>query len=477
MAAAGHGEPPPGTGWGNEARGDHQSIIDSPSLFLYRRGKIPHPEQKNQKEQLAAEMNDLRVNLWDLLSPLSKTMDMMSPTVGEHSLTVAYLSLRLCEILNLSPEETRDICFAAAIHDIGVFSLQEKLDILRFEETSPTKHAFAGYLLLNGFKPFEGIATMIRYHHLAWNSGQGQCCEGQPVPVGSHILHLADRVAVSILKNQAVLNQIPAIFAAIEKKRDSVFAPEIVAAFRELAKKDYIWLDIATSAGNAALYKHIGTHTTWIGIDELLAFAKIICRVIDFKSRFTAMHSSGVAAVATALAGLVGFSREDRRLIEISACFHDLGKLAIPSDILEKPGKLTPVEWDVMRSHVYYTHQILSPIESLKTVAIWGAFHQERLDGSGYPFCHTASDLAPGTRVMAVADVFTGITEERPYRKGMAKDRALATITEMARDNKLDAPLVEILIDHYDDINAIRICAQEKAIQEYRLFRKALQTL
>lgn len=402
-------------------------------------------------------------------------MDMMSSAVGEHNLVVAYLSLRLCEVLDLSLEVKRTVCVAGALHDIGAFSLQDRLDLLDFEETHSTEHSLAGYLLLRGFKPFDSIASIIRYHHLPWGSGEGKTSGGRPVPEGSHIIHLADRVAVLISKDKPMLNQVPAIYNKIEKQKGNIFVPEFVDALKALAKKDYIWLDIASGAMASVLYKNIGSQTTEIGSDELLEFSKIICRVIDFKSKFTATHSSGVAAVAVAMAKLVGFSQEECLLFEISACFHDLGKLAIPSEILEKPGKLTPEEWDVMRSHVYYTYQVLEPIGSLDAVTTWAAFHQERLDGSGYPFSYAAGDLNLGTRIMAIADVFTGITEDRPYRKGMSRDTAMAVLKDLALYNKLDRALVGLLLDHYGEINNIRKASQDKAIKEYIEFREALK--
>jgi len=456
--------------------------VDTPLFFFYDDndagilGRLLEERATHERSVRRLGVKDLHIQLRDLIFPLSRTMDMMSPAVGEHNLLVAYLSLRLCEALGFSPEMKSALCIAGALHDIGAFSLQDRLDLLDFEETRSTEHSMAGYLLLRGFKPFEGIATIIRHHHLPWRSGEGRFCEGQPVPEGSHIIHLADRAAVLISKDRPVLSQVQAIYNKIEKQKDAVFVPQYVDALKALTVKDYIWLDIASGAMESVLYKNIGTDMAQLDVNDLLEFSKIICRIIDFKSHFTATHSSGVAAVAVAMAKLAGFSEEEYPLFAISACLHDLGKLAIPSEILEKPGKLTPEEWDIMRSHVYYTYRALAPIESLHTVATWGAFHQERLDGSGYPFSYAAGDLNFGTRIMAMADVFTGITEDRPYRKGMSRDEAVALLKGLARDNKLDKKLVDLLMSNYEEVNDVRVAAQEQAANEYREFREALKT-
>jgi HD-GYP domain-containing protein (c-di-GMP phosphodiesterase class II) len=417
---------------------------------------------------------DLPLNIWDLVSSLAKTFDMMSPEVADHCLRVAYLALRLGEELNLPPGELRDTIVAASLHDVGAFSLNERLDLLAFEEKSPTQHAMAGYLLLKDVPLFSRAASMVRFHHLPWGQGAGAKENGKPVPRGSHILYLADRVAVSISSGPAVLGQVEGICKTVFRHKGDLFVPEYADAMLRIARKDYVWLDIASQTMDTALRRKLRTQTVELGVDAILALSRLICRIIDFKSEFTATHSSGVAATGVALARLAGFSPRKRKMFEIAAYLHDLGKLAIPSEILEKPGKLTEEEWQVMRTHVYYTYQILSPIKAFEEIASWGALHQERLNGSGYPFQYTADDIPQGARIMAVADVFTAVTEDRPYRKGMARDAAIRELRNMVANDELDGPLVELLIQHYDEIRRTREMAQAKAVEDYEKFRAAL---
>jgi HD-GYP domain-containing protein (c-di-GMP phosphodiesterase class II) len=314
----------------------------------------------------------------------------------------------------------------------------------------------------------------VRFHHLPWGQGAGAKENGKPVPPGSHILHLADRVAVSISKGPAVLGQVDGICETVSRHKGDLFVPEYADAMLRIAKKDYVWLDIASQTMDTALRKRLGNQTVEFGVDAMLALSRLICRVIDFKSEFTATHSSGVASTGVALARLAGFSPRKRKMFEIAAYLHDLGKLAIPSEILEKPGKLTEEEWQVMRTHVYYTYQILSPIKAFEEITSWGALHQERLNGSGYPFQYTSDDLPQGARIMAVADVFTAVTEDRPYRKGMERDAAIRELREMVVNGELDGSLVDLLIQNYDEITRIRETAQAKAVEEYEKFRAEL---
>ncbi|MFA6147058.1 MAG: HD domain-containing phosphohydrolase [bacterium] len=420
-------------------------------------------------------LRNIPVNLWNLVSPLAKTFDLMNPALGDHSLRVAYLSMRLAEELEWPAWRRREAAIAGALHDIGAFSLAERLELMEFETEDRGAHERTGYLLLREFKPFERIADAVLHHHVHWRNGEGERVAGTLVPETGHLLHLADRTAVLFRKDQPVLGQVPGIRASILERSGSWFVPAYVDALLRLCDRDYIWLEISSGSMGDSLRRSLGMETIDTDIREFLDFSRLVCRIIDFKSEFTATHSSGVAAVGRILASIVGFSRQECVMFEIAAYLHDLGKLAIPSEILEKRGRLTPDEWGVMRTHVFYTYQILNPIEVLNLVASWSSLHQERLDGSGYPFHLTRDDLPLGARLMAVADVFTGITENRPYRKGMSREQALGVLHEMKAKGELDGRLVALVETHYDEIRRAREEAQDQAVREFEAFRESLR--
>jgi response regulator RpfG family c-di-GMP phosphodiesterase len=107
---------------------------------------------------------------------------------------------------------------------------------------------------------------------------------------------------------------------------------------------------------------------------------------------------------------------------------HDLGKLGVPNTVLDKPGKLTPEEWELMRRHPAYTAEVLAHVECLRTVAGTAASHHERLDGSGYHRGLDASVLPVPARILAVADVYDALAHDRPYHAAMPTERALAIL-------------------------------------------------
>jgi HD-GYP domain-containing protein (c-di-GMP phosphodiesterase class II) len=419
-------------------------------------------------------MEGFKLDAFDVVIHIANVVDIMCPAVGQHHMQVAYLSYQLGTELGYSRAEKHELAMAAALHDIGAFSLRERLDLLEFEDKEPGKHSLAGYLLLREFVPFQSIAEVVRFHHTPWRQGKGAKQNGKAVPMESHLIHLADRVAVKIDKNQFVLDQVDKISQKVQKASDKVFVPEHVEALARLAKKDFIWMDLASDSIGQIVRRTVGSSSMEIGMEDLLALSKMISKLIDFKSEFTATHSKGVAATAVALAGMMGFPRREKALMEIAAYLHDLGKLAVSNEIIDKPGSLTDEEWSIMRSHAYFTHQTLVPLVVLNLVADWAALHQERLDGSGYPFGLGKDELSLGARIMAVADIFAALTENRPYRVGMDKNQATEVLQDMKAKDQLDHHLVDTVLENYDNIDKIRRVAQLRAGREYKEFQAML---
>lgn len=413
-------------------------------------------------------IKELQVSLSDLIICLSEAMDLVSDALVNHQKRVGYLALRLAAELGLSPEEQNDLIFAGALHDCGIFSLQEKLDILRFDSPTLSNHAEIGYQLLKSFSPLYRAALFIRYHHLPWQDGRGSERLGEAVPMESHILHLADRIDVLVNKNREILGQVQGIREKIHQQSSSMFIPRLVEAFEELAAKEFFWLNLSSPFIDTILF-HRGTMSTieldWRG---LMSLTNLFCRIIDFRSPFTVTHSTGVAASAEALSCLAGFSERESRLMKVAGFLHDLGKLVVSSEILEKRAKLTEEEWNIIRSHSFYTYRILESISDLEMINLWASFHHERLDGQGYPFHYRQPDLPLGSRIMAVADVFTAMNEDRPYRRGLDKETVLQLLGEMTENQGLDPAMVFLLKKNYDHINWIRTEAQAASHREYQ---------
>jgi HD-GYP domain-containing protein (c-di-GMP phosphodiesterase class II) len=416
-------------------------------------------------------MDKIQVNLYDLLTCISNAQDLVSPKLSNHHQQVAYLAFRLSERMDLTIEQQYDIFIASLIHDMGALSTRERLELIETEPVTVNSHAFRGAKMFEGFKPLRSSAGIVRFHHLPWNNGEGSEYMEEEVPLASHIIHLADRTCALIEPEHNIITQIPGILSNIRAQAGGKFRPDLVDALVDLSIKEYIWLDLVLPAPARKISRKGFLNVLALEIDDIVDLAMIFSRIIDFRSRFTALHSAGVAKTAEKLAQLVGFSPYECKMMLIAGYLHDLGKIAIDSDVLEKPARLDEDEFNKMRAHTFYTYYSLEPLEQLRTINTWASFHHEKLDGSGYPF-HIAGDSLPvGSRIMAVADVFTAITEDRPYRKGMEFDNAKKVLNNMVADNALDGRIVKLLLENYHELDEIRKTAQDEAAGQYEKFQ------
>ena len=416
----------------------------------------------------------INVSLYDLISCLSQTMDLINPPTANHHKEVSYIAISIAQELGLPEKDQQNLLMAGLLQDMGIFSLKEKLDSFNFEFEESHEHASSAYYLLNLFKPFEEFAPIVKFHHYDWKDIIANSNKS-PLPVLSNIIFLADRTAVLSQPYENILDHAYDVIRQIEKHSGTRFSPEYCDALRSIAGNEYFWLDIKSRFLESNIKSMVTLPSIEMDTENLLAFGKFVRQSIDFRSRFTVTHSSGVATVAEALAKIIGFSDRELEMIYVAGCLHDLGKMAMPTEILEKPEKLTTAEFNIIRSHTYYTYHSLKNISGFDTINKWASFHHERLDGTGYPFHLKKEDLPLGSRIMSVADVFTAITEDRPYRKGMDTRDAQKILEEMSRNSALDPEIVLILQDNFNYINALRITAQNTANSEYREFSSSVK--
>ncbi|MDV3426221.1 MAG: HD domain-containing protein [Bacillota bacterium] len=415
-------------------------------------------------------MNKIRINLKDLLLCMSNAQDLVSPNLSNHHQQVAYLAFRLAEQMKLSIERQENIFFAALVHDIGAFSTKERLEIIEKEPFTVHNHAFKGAKLLEEFKPLKHSANIIKFHHLPWNYGEGRFYMGEEVLLGSHIIHLADRTCALLPSNAGVISALPEILSKIKEQSGSVFQPELVEALFDLSKKEFVWLDLISNSPLKMIRDIDLLSILTLEIDDIVDLTYIFSHIIDFRSSFTARHSAGVAKTAQKIAELNGFSPYECKMMLIAGYLHDLGKIAISNDILEKPAKLNEEEFNEIRTHTYYTYHLLDTIEQFKTINIWASYHHEKLNGRGYPFHLSGDELPLGSRIMAVADVFTAVTENRPYRNGMSDISTKKVLNDMVINGDLDSKVVQIVTDNFEMINNIRESAQQIAAKQFNRF-------
>jgi HD-GYP domain-containing protein (c-di-GMP phosphodiesterase class II) len=414
-------------------------------------------------------MDLLSVNLFDLVKSLSAAPDLMNQTVTNHHSRVTYIAAGIASEMGLITETQQNLILGGLLHDVGAFSLKTRTACLCFDSADTDEHGENGFRLLKDLPGFSKASILVRYHHVPFC--ESETIDDKDMTLPCQILYLADRLCTLIHHSEPIFMQLPRILKNIQEDVGKKFSPQVAECFLELASREYFWLDMVSPCVSIILSEQFHFPDMNLNLDEMITFSRGFSKIIDFKSRFTAAHSCSVSCIAELLGSHLGFSDKKCQLIKIAGYFHDLGKLAVPSEILEKPERLTDQDYSVIKPHAYHTYRILKSVQGFDEIAGWAGFHHERLDGRGYPFHLTPEKISLEARIMAVADVFTAITENRPYRKGMSEDMVKNVLNNFVSISALDGDVVSVLLSHYSEIELERKRVQAEAREEYNAFR------
>ncbi|TYO96036.1 HD-GYP domain-containing protein [Desulfallas thermosapovorans] len=397
-----------------------------------------------------------QLGLYKLLRALSLAMDYNRNGLMRHHQRVALICSYLAEEMQLEPNTLPQLYCSAVIHDAGTSTFSEKADLEKFETIKPWQHCERGYRLLNTMPVLAPLAETILHHHDRWDGQNPSGLAGNAIPLHSRIIFLADRVDVLAQQPGGILDNREDIVRRINNHSGTMFDPELVNAFNRAARKESLWLDLTSQFIDSILDSRLSTCPAVTGQEEIIGVSEIFAEIIDSKSPFTHRHSRLVANTAALLAGKAGFTSRERKNMYVAGLLHDLGKLSIPEEILEKPSGLDKREYNAIKQHTYITYQILNMIDGFEEITRWAAYHHEKLNGEGYPFHLTAADLPTGSRIMAVADIFSALAEDRPYRRGLPRPQVAEIMNRMVKSNSIDGEIVEILMDNYREAEMLK---------------------
>lgn len=167
--------------------------------------------------------------------------------------------------------------------------------------------------------------------------------------------------------------------------------------------------------------------------------------LLEIHDQYTKNHSENVAKIAKQIAKAMGLSEDEVYTIYFAGLVHDIGKTVIPHHIIDKKGKLTTEEFDLIKRHAYYGYEALSKTPALKAIAELVLHHHERVDGRGYPNQISKEDIPIGARILCVADAYDAMVNNRPYRKAMSIEDTFAELRR-CEGSQFDKQIVDIFI-------------------------------
>jgi HD-GYP domain-containing protein (c-di-GMP phosphodiesterase class II) len=394
----------------------------------------------------------LKINLRSAVLALSDALDLVGVDDFQHGKRVAMIARETAILLGLPEARLDNLVCACLLHDVGVSSTAVHRRMVHGTESDDMHvHCERGRGLLLPFAHLSLLANSIRYHHTPWAELPSDLSEADAVD--SNLILLADRVDTLLLReglgNPLVHRE--GICAEIATLASRELAPEVVRAFLGAAASEAFWIALVPRHVQAYLDElPLSNWQVTIDFPQFRHVARLVSSIVDAKSHFTAAHSVGVAQLSRHLAALMGFHADSLAQVEIAGLMHDVGKLCVPDEIVEKPARLTPLEFSVMERHSFETYQILRHIPGLETIAEWAAFHHEALNGHGYPFRHKGGRLSMEARIVAVADVFQALAQERPYRGAQPIEEILGILESFVANGVLDGDVVAVASQNLD---------------------------
>ncbi|WP_312653543.1 HD-GYP domain-containing protein [Aminipila sp.] len=394
----------------------------------------------------------MKLSFNDMLYAFSYALDCveheMIGVTTHHGKRVAYLCILMGKYLNLPQPLLVDLAACAILHDNALteyIQAEYFKGVNIYEEKqyfNEGTHCILGEQNMDKVPLCIEAKNAVLYHHENADGSGPFGKTAEQTPLFAQLIHMADQIDANWDLSFINQRKYQKLFDFIDKNTDILFSKQCVEAFHGAIH--YEELDeLKSDEIERLLAQSLDDTERDYSEKELMDFAGMFAKIIDYKSEFTGHHSLGIAEKAAYMSKHFGFDDITVTKMFVAGAVHDIGKLVIDKDILEKPDKLTEQEYKYIQNHAYYTYDILSKIKGFEDITKWASLHHEKLNGKGYPFGKTADGLGFNERLMACLDIYQALTEERPYKKGMSHDKSMEILRNLVEGGSLDDEIVE----------------------------------
>lgn len=360
-----------------------------------------------------------------------------------HGKWVAYLSVLMGKGFGMNQEELLDLAACAMLHDNALTQyIAEEQGISSENLPNLGRHCVIGEENIRHFPFRTDVSGVILYHH---ENADGSGCfrkTADETPFMAQLIHFADILDVNCQVQKISEETYQKIQGFLMQKKNSFFDEKLIDMFYQVMPEEK-YLAWKGEQINELLQQEIPGVMTECSFEELKRMMKVFARIVDYKSPFTRKHSEQLADKLLRIAEYYGYTEEKKERLFIAGILHDIGKMAIDNDVLEKPEKLTDTEFAYMQNHAWYTYVILSQIKGFEDITRWASRHHEKLNGNGYPFGLTAKELDRDERLVGCIDIYQALSEDRPYKPGMPHEKCIAIMRDMATNGFIDENITE----------------------------------
>lgn len=383
----------------------------------------------------------MKFNLVQFLMAVSTALDFVEldrlNKVTNHGKRVAVISAKIGNQLKLSEEEIFDLSAYAVMHDNGYSGYGKK----QGGQTAKGNHCVAGEENVKQFPFLRKRSDVILYHHENYDGSGPMHKSDREIPLFSKIIHIADYTE-NMMNSGADLDQ---VLYHVKQGKGKLFSSEFTGILEELCNTPSFELDLEDMFIDYSVKETITNFETFRDWSEIVRITEVIQRIIDRKSEFTGTHSSGIAEKICRMSDYYQYDSDQHNKLKIAAHLHDVGKLAMPNEILDKPGSLTKEEFHIIKQHTYYTRKVLCQVDNFEDITEWASNHHEKLNGKGYPYGFGAERLDFCSRLMTCIDIYQALTEERPYREGLSHEKTMGILRACVEKGEVDQTIVNEL--------------------------------
>jgi len=386
----------------------------------------------------------MKIRMDQLIQSIGSALDIVENEVfgapTNHGKRLALMSILMCKQLGMSKDESETIAYGAFLHDNALTEFQAATRGTSNRKKHFENHCIDGQINFEMLPLKSDPTGLVMYHHENANgTGLFKLTEAQ-IPLGAQLIACADHIDVSH-RLQHESPDLDYIRKKILSRKGTRYTTIAADAMHTIMSHETLAM-LRDENIKEALAEHLPAWHIDVNSKAMYNLATLSARIIDFHSDFTKRHSSGIANKAWVMSGYYNFDQEKRAKIYLAAALHDIGKLVIPNEILDKPGKLTDDEFETIKSHVYHSFLILDGIDGFEEIRNWASDHHEKLDGTGYHFGKNADDLDFISRMMAVTDIYQAVIEERPYHEARTHEETMPILRHMAEKGFVDAQIV-----------------------------------
>ena len=396
----------------------------------------------------------MRLSFSDLLGAISYALDCVEHDLlgvtTYHSKRVAYLAILLGKELGMTQPELVDLGACAVLHDNALTEFvqeehQRGIDVRKNDTLDIRgRHCALGEQNAKNL-PFQtNVENVILYHHENADGTGAFGKKAEKTPLMAQLIHMADDIDAHLDLSFIDQKKYDKLCAYVKEHENSYFSPLCVRAFEKIGTIE----TLRNMEGNKIqilLAEILPYDEKEYNQEQIKDFSTLFAKIIDYKSNFTMHHSLGIAQKAEQMGQFYGYDQETCTKLYFAGALHDIGKLVVDKDVLEKPAKLTDEEFKYIQNHAFYTYDILRQVHGLEDITSWASLHHEKLNGKGYPFGKTGEELGHMERLMACVDIYQALTEERPYKEGMSHEVSMKILRDMAENNFIDGEIVEDL--------------------------------